>query len=37
MGVGLVKPLQPCNILLIYYNAQLKNYIALLLRLVSPF
>ena len=34
MGVNLVRPLQPWDILLIYCNSQLKNYITLLLRLV---
>lgn len=34
VGVGLVRPLQPWVILLIYCNYQLKKYIAPLLRLV---
>ena len=28
MGVGLIRPLQPLNILLIYCNNQLQKYIA---------
>ena len=35
VGVGLVRPLQSWDILLIYCNNQLKKYIALLLRLAS--